>query len=106
VFGPESGLKSPTIQDVLDPCQRGHHGGETERGGGEQNDVADFGRRTTGVQRAARVAVNRETVNDFTEPADVTGNRRISRGTVAIQAHDPESVIHFRNIELKLLPES
>lgn len=52
------------------------------------------------------VKVNGEVVNDFTEPADVKGTRRISRGTVAIQAHDPDSVIHFRNIELRLLPES
>lgn len=52
------------------------------------------------------VRVNGEIVNDFTEPADVTGTRRLSRGTVAIQAHDPESVIHFRNIELRILPES
>jgi hypothetical protein len=51
------------------------------------------------------VKVNGEVVNDFTEPAGVTGNRRISRGTVAIQAHDPESVIHYKNIELKLLPD-
>jgi hypothetical protein len=52
------------------------------------------------------VKVNGEVVNDFTEPANVTGTRRLSRGTVALQAHDPESVIHFKNIELKLLPES
>jgi hypothetical protein len=52
------------------------------------------------------VRVNGDIVNDFTEPADVTGTRRLSRGTVAIQAHDPESVIHFRNIELRILPES
>jgi hypothetical protein len=51
------------------------------------------------------VKVNGEVVNDFTEPPGVTGNRRISRGTVAIQAHDPESVIHYKDIELKLLPE-
>jgi hypothetical protein len=52
------------------------------------------------------VKVNGEVVNDFTEPAGVTGNRRISRGTVAIQAHDPQSVIHFKNIEIRLLPEA
>jgi hypothetical protein len=52
------------------------------------------------------VKVNGEVVNEFTEPEGARGNRRISRGTVAIQAHDPKSVIHFKNIELRLLPES
>jgi uncharacterized protein len=51
------------------------------------------------------VNVNGQVANDFTEPADATGQRRIGEGTVAIQAHDPNSVIHFRNIELRLLDE-
>ncbi len=47
------------------------------------------------------VNVDGEQVMDFTEPEGVTGPRRFSSGTVALQAHDPDSVIHYRNIELR-----
>ena len=50
------------------------------------------------------VKVDGEVVNEFTEePDDISGDRRLSSGTVSLQAHDPESVIYFRNIELREL---
>jgi uncharacterized protein len=52
------------------------------------------------------VNVDDKVVNHFVEPDDVSGSRRIGEGTVAIQAHDPNSVIHFRNIELRVLDEA
>ena len=30
------------VQDVFHPGQRGHHAGKAQRGGRQQNDVADF----------------------------------------------------------------
>jgi len=51
------------------------------------------------------IRVNGEIVNDYTEPEDPGHeNRRLSEGTVAIQAHDPKSVIHYKNIRLRKLP--
>lgn len=51
------------------------------------------------------IKVNDEVVNDFTEPEDPGHeHRRLGEGTIAIQAHDPESVIHFKNIRLRRLP--
>jgi len=52
------------------------------------------------------VKVDGEVVNDFTEPEGVEGPRRLSEGTVALQAHDPNSVIHFRNIKLRVLEDT
>lgn len=51
------------------------------------------------------IQVNGEIVNDYTEPED-PGNetRRLGDGTLAIQAHDPESVIHYKNMRLRKLP--
>jgi hypothetical protein len=51
------------------------------------------------------IKVNGEVVNDFTEP-ETPGHatRRLSTGTIAIQAHDPKSVIHYKNIRLRKLP--
>jgi hypothetical protein len=31
--------------------------------------------------------------------------RRLSSGTFALQCHDPESVVHFRNIRVRPLPD-
>ena len=51
------------------------------------------------------IKVNDEVVNDFTEPDDPGHEtRRLGEGTIAIQAHDPESVIHFKDIRFRHLP--
>ncbi len=48
--------------------------------------------------------INGEVLVDYTEdPADIRGDRRLSSGTFAIQAHDPNSRILFRNIKVKPL---
>lgn len=40
---------------------------------------------------------------DYTEPDNVRGARRLSAGTVAIQGHDPDSIVHYKNIMIKPL---
>ncbi len=49
--------------------------------------------------------VNGKTVMEYTEPAEVEGTRRLSRGAIALQAHDPGSQVHFRNLCIRLLPD-
>lgn len=54
------------------------------------------------------IKVNGETTVEYTEPADMMreegmAGRVLSSGTIAIQGHDPESVIHYRNVMLKVL---
>lgn len=49
-------------------------------------------------------SVNGKKLVDFDEPATVSGTRRLSRGTFAIQAHDPDSEVWFRKVRVKLLP--
>lgn len=49
--------------------------------------------------------VNGRTVMEYTEPDKVEGTRRLSRGTIALQAHDPGSQVHFRNLRIRLLPD-
>lgn len=53
------------------------------------------------------VKVNGETVNEYTEPEDVQPpedrpHRKLSSGTIALQAHDPGSTVYYRNIRIKL----
>ncbi|MHC4507068.1 MAG: family 16 glycoside hydrolase, partial [Planctomycetota bacterium] len=49
--------------------------------------------------------INGETIIDFTEPENhnVRGwpDRRVSEGTFAIQAHDPGSEVHYKNMMVK-----
>lgn len=55
------------------------------------------------------VKINDKTVVDYTEPEgkqpgkDFT--RVVDKGTFALQAHDPNSVVMFRNIRVKRLPD-
>lgn len=53
------------------------------------------------------VKVNGEVTADYTEPEnaerpDNMKGRRLSSGTVAIQGHDPESVIYYKNVMVRL----
>lgn len=48
--------------------------------------------------------VNDETVMEFTEPDDREGTIRLNRGTLSLQAHDPESRIYFQNLQIRLWP--
>ena len=51
--------------------------------------------------------INDKTIVEYTEPEDPEGPpaRRLSKGTFALQAHDPNSTVWFRNIRVKALPD-
>ena len=56
------------------------------------------------------VKVNGKTTVDWTEPEDWEPprgmpGRRISSGTFALQGHDPRSIVYYKNIMVKPLPE-
>lgn len=59
--------------------------------------------------RHITVRVDGKVITDFTEPEDWTppanfAGRKLAHGTFAIQGHDPESEIHYRNVKVRLLP--
>ena len=54
------------------------------------------------------VSVNGRRLVEWTQPADWQGvrgtpGRRLGPGTIALQAHDPGSTVHYRNIRIKPL---
>ena len=51
--------------------------------------------------RRIRVLVDGRQVVDYTEPADSA--TRLTGGTIALQGHDPESEVHYRNIMIRPL---
>ncbi len=56
------------------------------------------------------VAINGETVMDFTDTGDDMPHlkefpgRKLGSGTIALQAHDPKSIVHYKDIQIRLLP--
>lgn len=52
------------------------------------------------------VKVNGKVINEYDESKDRTGDlgtKKLSSGTIALQAHDPQSVIYYRSVKIKLL---
>jgi Domain of Unknown Function (DUF1080) len=52
------------------------------------------------------IKVNDKVAVDYTEPDTLPenrGQRKFSSGTVALQGHDPKSVVYFKDIEIKML---
>ena len=57
-----------------------------------------------------QVSVNDQLVTDYTEPEDPyrteeMKGRVLSEGTIALQGHDPASIVSFKNIMVKVLPD-
>jgi len=60
--------------------------------------------------RRITTTVDGKVIVDFTEPEGWTppanfAGRRLTRGTFAIQGHDPASEAYFRNLKVRFLPE-
>ncbi len=52
------------------------------------------------------VKLDGETLVEYTEPEDVDREGRVlDSGTFALQGHDPESVVYYKNIKVKPLPQ-
>ncbi|WP_075351744.1 3-keto-disaccharide hydrolase [Algoriphagus marinus] len=52
------------------------------------------------------VKVNGKIINEYDESEVRTGDlgdKKLSSGTIALQAHDPESVIYYRSVKIKIL---
>lgn len=56
------------------------------------------------------IKINDKTVVDYTEPENVQRSagekgKIISNGTFALQGHDPKSIVYFKNIMVRALPD-
>ncbi len=48
--------------------------------------------------------INGQVVTDYEEKAaDIKGDRKLSAGTIALQAHDPKSLVRYRNLKIRPL---
>jgi hypothetical protein len=60
--------------------------------------------------KTIRVYINDQLLVDYTEPEpllrpDNLKHRRLSSGTFALQCHDPKSIVYYKNIRVKPLPD-
>ena len=55
--------------------------------------------------KTVTIKINGKTTCEYTEPDDASGGRKLSSGTFAIQGHDPESKVLYKNIKAKPLPD-
>jgi hypothetical protein len=52
------------------------------------------------------IKVNGKTIVDHVEKTDaIKDGRKLSSGTIALQAHDPDSEVHYRSVKVKRLPD-
>lgn len=53
------------------------------------------------------IKINDKTVVDYTEPDTLPqdrGDKKLSSGTIALQGHDPQSKVYFKDVMIKPLP--
>jgi Domain of Unknown Function (DUF1080) len=56
--------------------------------------------------REVTVKINDKTLYQYVEPEGVVGpTNKLNKGSFAIQAHDPKSEAHYKNIKVKPLPD-
>lgn len=80
----------------------------TWRAAVDDNEWFTYGITVSG--RTIQTFINGALVCEYTEPADTWRPndkklRLLGSGTFALQAHDPASVVRFRNIRVRLLPD-
>jgi hypothetical protein len=61
--------------------------------------------------KTIRIYINKQLMVDYTEPENISrpenlSGRILSPGTFALQCHDPESIVYFKNLKVKPLPDN
>jgi hypothetical protein len=75
------------------------------------NDDEWFNLRIEVMGKTIRTYINNQLMVDYTEPENpyrtdnIERRRRLSSGTFALQCHDPNSIVYFKNIKVKPLPD-
>lgn len=57
------------------------------------------------IGKTVTVKLNGRTVMEYTQPSNSQNGKMISNGTFALQGHDPESKVYYKNIMVKPLPK-
>ena len=102
---PEHGYESQVNQSHTDPVRSGSLYNVVKLYDTPAEDNQWYEHRIRVQGNNIRVHVNGKLVIDYTEPRGVTEKRRLSQGVIALQGHDPNSVVYYRNLRVRPLPE-
>lgn len=56
------------------------------------------------VGKTITVSLNGKVVNEYTE-SDTVEKPKFRRGTIALQGHDPKSIVYYKDVMIKALPD-
>ena len=100
---PEIGHESQVNQTQGDPVKSGSLYGVVKLRRTPVKDNQWYEHKIVVRGREIRVYLNGELVIDYTEPAGIPGPRRLTKGTIALQGHDPDSIVYYRNLRIRPL---
>jgi hypothetical protein len=55
--------------------------------------------------KTVTVRVNDKIINTYTEADGISGPKKLSSGTVALQGHDPKSNVFYKDVMIRVLPD-
>jgi len=102
---PAHGYETQVNQTQTDPVKSGSIYGVVKLYDTPAKDGQWYEHRIVVRGKNIRVHINGKLVVDYTEPQGVSELRRISSGTIALQSHDPKSVVYYRNLKIRPLGE-
>lgn len=107
---PEKGFEAQVNNSGPDPQKTGSLYGvvKVDQTAAKDNEWFDY--EITAEGDRIVIKINGEKVVDFTESGDDMPHleefpgRKLDRGTFALQAHDPGSIVHYKDIQVRILP--
>ncbi len=105
---PKYGFEAQVNQTYKDPQKTGSLYGVAKILEAPANDDEWFTMVVRVEGKHITVTVDGESIVDYTEPEDAVAGedftRVVDKGTFALQAHDPESVVQYKSLRVRRLP--
>ena len=100
---PKIGYESQVNQTHTDPVKSGSLYSVIKLYDSPAKDNKWYEHRITVKGSNIRIHINNKLVIDYTEPEGIRGTLKLSKGTIALQGHDPDSVVYYRNLRIRPL---
>jgi hypothetical protein len=102
---PNTGLECQVNITHTDPVKSGSLYFIVKRFSAPAKDGEWYTQTITVKGKSVTIKINDEVLYEYVEPDGVTGTRRLGKGSFALQGHDPESVVKYKNIKVRPLPD-
>jgi hypothetical protein len=98
---PEVGYEIQVNNSHTDPVRTGSVYNVVKNFNPPAKDNEWFKMQITVRRKEVTIKVNDKTLFAFVEPDGATGTRKLSSGTIALQAHDPRSTTFYKNLRIR-----